>query len=99
MNHLIKSFCLTLACACATFSQSSAAPSTVEPPGSTATKTAVENPNYVSKKSPVELAKFSAPPIIDGMLNDEVWKNASVFGDFLQVQPGDNIPPTHPTEF
>lgn len=59
----------------------------------------VENPKYVSKKTPVQITKFAAPPVIDGVLNDEVWNTASVFGDFLQTQPGENIAPTHPTEF
>jgi hypothetical protein len=58
-----------------------------------------ENPGYVSKKEPVHIPKLSAPPVIDGVLNDEVWKNAAVFGDFLQTSPGDNVAPTHPTEF
>ena len=54
---------------------------------------------YVSKKEPVEIPKLTAPPVIDGVLNDEVWKSAAVFGDFLQTTPGDNVAPTHPTEF
>jgi len=47
----------------------------------------------------VQIPKLSAPPVIDGVLNDEVWKSAAVFGDFLQTSPGDNVAPTHPTEF
>ena len=54
---------------------------------------------YASKKSPVQLTHFTAAPVIDGVLNDEVWKTAPVFGNFLQVQPGDNVAPTNPTEF
>ncbi|HJS52501.1 MAG TPA: hypothetical protein VJ781_11420, partial [Pyrinomonadaceae bacterium] len=54
---------------------------------------------YVSKKEPVHIPKLTAPPVIDGILNDEVWKTAAVFGDFLQTSPGDNVAPTHPTEF
>ena len=57
------------------------------------------NPNYVSKKEPVHVPKLAAPPVIDGVLDDEVWKSAAVFGDFLQTSPGDNVAPTHPTEF
>ena len=56
-------------------------------------------PGYVSKKEPVRIPQFTAPPVIDGVLNDEVWKSAAVFGDFLQTHPGDNVAPTHPTEF
>ena len=57
------------------------------------------NPRYVSKKEPVRIPQFTAPPVIDGVLNDEVWKSAAVFGDFVQTHPGDNVAPTHPTEF
>lgn len=58
-----------------------------------------ENPRYVSKTEPVQIPKLTAPPVIDGVLNDEVWKSAAVFGDFIQTSPGDNVAPTHPTEF
>ncbi|HSK70053.1 MAG TPA: carbohydrate binding family 9 domain-containing protein [Pyrinomonadaceae bacterium] len=60
-----------------------------------------ENPNsrYVKKDAPVRIPRFDAPPVIDGKLDDAVWQTAAVFGDFLQIQPGDNVAPTHPTEF
>ena len=35
--------------------------------------------------------------MIDGKLDDEVWKNAAVFKDFIQTQPGDNIAPSRET--
>ena len=38
-------------------------------------------------------------PSIDGKLDDAVWQNAAVFGDFVQISPGENVKPTHPTEF
>jgi hypothetical protein len=57
------------------------------------------NPRYVSKKEPVRIPKFTSPPVIDGVLNDAVWNDAALFGDFLQTSPGDNVAPTHPTEF
>jgi len=44
------------------------------------------------------LPLFAKPPVIDGKLDDEVWKNAVVLKDFYQVQPGDNIAPSKPTE-
>jgi hypothetical protein len=62
------------------------------------TNVASESSKYVSKKSAVEITKFVAPPVIDGVLDDLVWANAPVFGDFLQIQPGDNVAPTHPSE-
>jgi hypothetical protein len=44
------------------------------------------------------LPLFAKPPVIDGKLDDDVWKNAAVLKDFYQVQPGDNIAPSKPTE-
>jgi len=57
------------------------------------------SPRYVAKDAPVRIPRLETPPIIDGQLNDAVWQTAAVFGDFLQTQPGDNVKPTHPTEF
>lgn len=59
-----------------------------------------ENPaaKYVDKKAPADIPFFETAPVIDGQLNDAIWKTSAVFGDFLQVQPGDNIAPTAPTE-
>ena len=44
------------------------------------------------------MPRFSKPPVIDGKLDDEVWKQAAVLKDFYQIQPGDNIAPSKPTE-
>ncbi len=46
----------------------------------------------------MNLPKFTKAPVIDGKLDDEVWKSAAVLKDFYQVQPGDNIAPSKPTE-
>ena len=73
-------------------------PSTSENSAAASTETPT-NPRYVSKKEPVRIPQFTAPPVIDGVLNDEVWNSAAVFGDFIQTHPGDNVAPTHPTEF
>src|SRR5260370_37172362 len=50
------------------------------------------------KSQPVRIPKFEKPPVIDGKLDDEVWKHAVVLKDFYQIQPGDNIAPSKPTE-
>jgi hypothetical protein len=50
------------------------------------------------KSNPVRLPSFASPPVIDGKLDDEMWKSAVVLKDFYQVQPGDNIAPSKPTE-
>jgi hypothetical protein len=50
------------------------------------------------KAQPVRMPKFDKAPVIDGKLDDEIWKQAAVLKDFHQVQPGDNIAPSKPTE-
>src|ERR1051326_3289703 len=50
------------------------------------------------KLKPVVVPRFEKPPTIDGKLDDEVWKSAAVFKDFVQQSPGDNIAPSKPTE-
>jgi hypothetical protein len=50
------------------------------------------------KTQPVSVPRFDAPPVIDGKLDDAVWKKAAVFKDFYQTNPGDNVAPTAPTE-
>lgn len=50
------------------------------------------------KSQPVKLPNFVKPPVVDGKLDDEVWKGAVVLKDFYQVQPGDNIAPSRQTE-
>lgn len=50
------------------------------------------------KLIPVVIPKTSAAPVIDGRVDEDVWKNAAVFKDFYQTSPGDNIAPTKQTE-
>src|SRR5436305_6750414 len=50
------------------------------------------------KSQPVTIPRFDAPPVIDGKLDDAIWKKAAIFKDFYQTNPGDNIAPTAPTE-
>jgi hypothetical protein len=50
------------------------------------------------KMSPTSLTRFDKAPVIDGKLDDEVWKTAAVFKDFIQWRPGDLIAPSQPTE-
>lgn len=53
---------------------------------------------YARKDGKARIQRFDTPPVVDGILTDTVWQQATVFGDFLQTQPGDNIAPSHPTE-
>ncbi len=54
---------------------------------------------YVRKNAPVRIPMLDTPPVIDGIINEAVWLNAALFGDFIQTQPGDNVQPKHQTEF
>lgn len=50
------------------------------------------------KANPIVVPRFDKPPVIDGKLDEEVWQKAAVLKDFYQIQPGDNVPPSKPTE-
>ncbi len=50
------------------------------------------------KANPVRIKKFESAVVIDGQLNEDVWKTAVVLKDFYQTSPGDNIAPSKPTE-
>ena len=65
-------------------------------PAGPAAKGAVTLPP--EKANPVMIPKFEKPPTIDGVLNDDVWKNAALLKDFYQIDPGDNTAPSKPTE-
>lgn len=59
------------------------------------------NPKLIlppEKANPVNIPKLETIAVIDGKLDDEVWKNAAVFSDFIQTYPGDNIEPSRKTE-
>lgn len=65
-------------------------------PAAPAAKGAVVLPP--EKASPVTVPRFVSPPVIDGKLDDAVWQNAAVLKDFYQIDPGDNVAPSKPTE-
>ncbi|HYX30033.1 MAG TPA: carbohydrate binding family 9 domain-containing protein, partial [Pyrinomonadaceae bacterium] len=77
--------------------QSSQPPATVVPvPGVGSSRAKVVLPP--EKQNPIRLPQFDRPPVIDGKLDDEVWKQAVKLKDFYQTTPGDNIAPSQPTE-
>ena len=45
-----------------------------------------------------QLTTVSAPPVIDGVLDDAVWRNALRFSDFLTMKPGPGLAPSEATE-
>jgi hypothetical protein len=50
------------------------------------------------KSKPITVPKFEKAPVIDGRLDDDVWQKAIVLKDFYQIQPGDNLAPSKPTQ-
>ena len=95
---LAASAALVLASTCAFAQTNGSAPTTNSKSNreKTAAKTRVVTP--AEKLKPVVIPRFDKPPVIDGKLDDEVWKQAVVLKDFYQINPGDNIAPTAPTE-
>ncbi|HVF57286.1 MAG TPA: DUF5916 domain-containing protein [Pyrinomonadaceae bacterium] len=73
-----------------------AAKSNLNPPGSKAARLAA----YLTpeKANPVRIPRLDKPPVIDGKLDDEVWKSAALFKDFVQYRPVDLVAPSKPTE-
>lgn len=66
-----------------------------------ASDTAAGKPGIVlppEKANPVRIARVEQAPVIDGKLDDAIWQQATVFKDFYQFRPGDNIAPSQPTE-
>ncbi len=62
----------------------------------TPSKSGIEIP--AEKRNPVVIPKAAGVPVIDGRVDEEVWKRAAVFKDFYQTSPGDNIAASKPTE-
>ena len=50
------------------------------------------------KARAITIPKIGAGLTIDGKIDEEAWLNAAVFKDFIQTGPGDNVPPSKPTE-
>jgi hypothetical protein len=85
----------------ASVSPAASAPTPAEASAVTDPKTAGASRTVVvppEKAQPVRIPKLTKPPVIDGKLDDEVWKEAAVLKDFYQIDPGDNIAPSKPTE-
>ncbi|MFZ0751267.1 MAG: DUF5916 domain-containing protein, partial [Pyrinomonadaceae bacterium] len=102
MNYKLWSAVLVLFC-CAIARAQTAAPTAtpitddkkVSAAGG-ASESALEVP--MDKKQPVRIPRFDEAPVIDGKLDEEVWKRAAVLKDFYQINPGDNTAPSYPTE-
>lgn len=69
--------------------------SATSPSTTVATSGKVEIPP--EKKKAIVIPKGVAP-VIDGRIDEEIWKTAAVFKDFYQTGPGYNTAPSRPTE-
>jgi hypothetical protein len=52
----------------------------------------------IEKTKPVNIPKFETSPVIDGKLDEAIWKTAAIFKDFYQTHPGDNLEPSRDTK-
>ena len=77
-----------------------AKPSPAASPGASNLSAAAKGSSVIppEKSNPIVIPKFDKAPVIDGKLDEEVWQKAAVLKDFYQIQPGDNTPPSRPTE-
>lgn len=102
---LVTAFCV-LSPVVAAQSQTSSPPAAPTPTPATNSSKAPNGANSAKhaiaippeKAQPLRVPRFDKPPVIDGKLDDEIWKQAAVFKDFHQTYPGDNIEPSRPTE-
>jgi hypothetical protein len=80
--------------------QRSASPAAIPNTSTTAQSPAAKGAVVLppEKANPVTIPKFAKPPLVDGNLNDAVWQSAAVLKDFYQIDPGDNVAPSKPTE-
>lgn len=50
------------------------------------------------KARAINIPKIAPGVVVDGKIDEPAWKDAAVFKDFIQTGPGDNVPPSKPTE-
>src|SRR5499426_3059223 len=94
MKAALPSIALILLCCGVAVSQSSTSDAPDAPPKTG--KAALTLPP--EKANPIKPTLFAKPPVIDGKIDDDVWKTAVVLKDFYQIQPGDNLIPENRTE-
>jgi hypothetical protein len=50
-----------------------------------------------SQEKSVHVVRSDTPPVIDGMLDDEVWRQAATISDLHEIQPTEYAEPSEPT--
>jgi hypothetical protein len=56
-------------------------------------------PSAPAARKRVEIVRTELTPKIDGVLDDELWRNATVIKDVQQYQPADHVEPSEKSEF
>jgi Domain of unknown function (DUF5916)/Carbohydrate family 9 binding domain-like len=57
-----------------------------------------DSESSASGEKSVRIQRASTPPVIDGVMNEEIWQRAPVIDDFHQVNPVEFAEPTERTE-
>jgi len=55
-------------------------------------------PVPAEKAYPITIPKIGPGIVIDGKVDEDIWKDAAVFKDFVQTGPGDDNAPSEPNE-
>lgn len=58
-----------------------------------------QEPSYNADRKRVEITRTDLSATLDGVLDDEIWKNATVISDMHQYQPVDQAAPSERSEF
>ena len=58
----------------------------------------LEDAGFVTGRPTVRPTRTDTPPVIDGRLDDEVWRSAALITEFVQQAPLDGAPATEETE-
>ncbi len=108
----LSSIALILSLGAVVFAQTTQKNDNVPADNSTAENSSVSSKDmYVSKNGKVDVPAEKSKPIgvprvdaavgnitVDGLLEEDAWKTATVFKDFYQTSPGVNIEPSKKTE-
>jgi hypothetical protein len=54
--------------------------------------------NSGAENKVIQALRVDSPPVMDGILDDEMWSRAQPIIDFHQIRPGDQTPTSEPTE-
>src|SRR5262249_26884207 len=55
-------------------------------------------PLFAQQRRSAPVTRTGTAPVIDGRLDDEVWRQATPIGDLVQIEPVAGTPPTEKTE-